>query len=299
MQHSDFDRLLLLFKRSHSLPELPGIAMRLIEAVDSGEASAVQIEKIISADPLLSTKVLRLANTAQASSGHEVATIRMAILRLGQRSVRALGVSLIMQKLSGNAKAPCFNAQRLGRHSLMVGLLARYLLVRRMQKEKFETRWSGDEVFAAGLLHELAIALLSQVDPESYIRVHGLASRQGLSIGAAFEKIYGQPIVSLASAAAEAWRLPEIFVTVFKHVDQPWAHPEEYQSLCCLNYANHLAMAAKITTEDWVVTSEAEPEVAEEVGLAPEEIQQVIQHLTPQVEQYFAAEGYGRSGRAA
>src|SRR5436309_2216856 len=128
MARSDYERLLLLFRRSHGLPQLPGIAIKLIEAVDSGDASSRDLERIISADPVLASRVLRLANTATfGSSSGAVSTMPMAIMRLGQRSVRALAVSLLMQNVTNGPKVPPAFAQRLANHSLFVAFLSRYI----------------------------------------------------------------------------------------------------------------------------------------------------------------------------
>lgn len=274
--------------------------MRIIQAVDSGDASAVDLDKIISTDPPLAAKVLRLANAAAvASTGHEVSTIRMAILRLGTRSVRALAFSILAQKLANPGTGHGFRPERLAHHSMCVGFLARYLYARRHQKGAFATAWSADEVFAAGLLHELSTPLLAQVAPDVFLRVKSLAQRTNMTLEAAFDQIFNQPIHSLACAAAEAWGLPEIFVTVFSHISEPWSHPDEFSSLCCLNYANFLAAKHGSLTEDWPVQVCTEPEVESEVCIPQEESDKVMDLIREQVATYLSISDPSSRAKAA
>src|SRR5687768_13347381 len=96
-QITDFERLRLLFRRTSSLPQLPGTAMRLINQIDSGDASAKDLEKVIISDPGLAASFLRAAvaaNTADRDSG--ISSIRQAIMHMGQRSVRSLAMSLAL-----------------------------------------------------------------------------------------------------------------------------------------------------------------------------------------------------------
>ena len=104
---ADFERLELLFKRASSLPELPGSALRLIHAIDTGAASAIDLERIIASDPGLSANLLRISNSREPGmDAPGVSTIRAAIMRLGQRSVRTLAVSLILRTSGAVAPIP-------------------------------------------------------------------------------------------------------------------------------------------------------------------------------------------------
>ncbi len=284
---SDFDRVLLLFRRVRALPELPGIALRLTEAVDSGVASALDLEKIISSDPALAARILRIANTGRAGwTDNEVSTIRMAILKLGQRSVKNLAVSLIMDSMTHSIGDGGPDPNRIAHHSLATAFLARYLFARRQQKSEFESHWSADELFAATLLHDIALPLLYQVSPEVFQRINLTAVRGQTSYDWAFERIYKHPMNELGGAAMEAWGLPSIFQSVCWHWREPWGCVEEFPALCCVHYANHLATAFGLSSEPWTIEEDLALEVEEEVGLAPEEVALAIELIERQVDAY-------------
>ena len=288
---ADFERLELLFRRASSLPELPGSALRIIHAIDTGAASAIDLEKIISADPGLSGNLLRVSNArVPGVENPQISTIRAAIMRLGQRSVRTLAVSLILHNVShGRDVASEFHVDRFARHSLFVAFLGRYLFARRNLSKAFESRWSADEIFAGGLLHDIGMALLARVSPECFFRVYSFASRTSIPLELAFSKIFQRSITELARTAVQSWTLPQLFATTLTYMPEPWMNDSEYTALCCLNYANHLALVNGITTEDWKCEVKLMPEVEAEISLPAEEAEKVVGQIDKQVNEYMNA----------
>ncbi|HEY3781082.1 MAG TPA: HDOD domain-containing protein [Fimbriimonadaceae bacterium] len=289
---TDFETLVLLFRRASSLPELPGSALRLMHVIDSGSASAKDLEKIISADPGLSANLLRISNArVPGTAPNGVSTIRAAIMHLGQRSVRTLAVSLIMQQMShGKDVAHEFEVDQFAKHSLYTAFLAKYLFARRNLATDFKSQFTADEIFAGGLLHDIGLALLARVSKESYFRIHSFAGRTRMTLDASFLKIYGKPLTELARSAVEAWDLPELFGMTLRYLNEPWHCPDEYTAMCCLNYANYLAQKFGPITEHWECTSALMPEVEAEMALPENEVATVLEHVEHQVAAYLNQE---------
>lgn len=290
MTGADFDTLLLLFRRASSLPELPGNALRIVHLIDSGSASARDLEHIICSDPGLSANLLRVSNARVPGDANPggISTIRAAIMRIGQRSVRTVAVSLILQNIAhGKDVAAEFNVDRFARHSVYVAFLSRYLFARRNIAQPFESRWTADEIFAGGLLHDIGVALLARVMKESFFRVHSFACRTATSLEASFQRIYGRPMNELACNAVEAWSLPDLFSVTLKNINEPWSCPGEYTALCCINYANYLAHKNDCRTEEWDTHPVLLPEVEAEIALPAHEIEQVLATVDQQVQAYL------------
>lgn len=271
-----YERLQLLFKRTGTLPPLPTTVVRLIKTIDSGEASTVDVEKVVAGDPQLCMDLLRAANSAVAG-GARIATIRSAIMRLGQRIVRSMAVSLLINDaFKKYAGVQGFDPRALARHSLFVGHMSRFLFARRNAIEPFESRWTADEVFAAGVMHDLSVGLLAVVAPTAYSRVAGYAGRARLSMADAFEVIFEHPIHPLGADACMTWGLPEVFATTQQYLAEPWEHTDEPTALYCLNYANHIAESHGFALETWEFDASVLPEASAEVGLQDEEIANAV-----------------------
>lgn len=292
---ADFERLELLFRRSGTLPALPSTAVKLVKSIDTGEASAADLERIIVADPALSAEFLRMASVASTGGVPRYSSIRGAIMLLGQRTVRSLAMSLLLRHMTSTApKTQYFDTGRFSRHSLAVAILARFLFARKQMAGKVETNWSTDEVFAVGLLSSLGLGLLAQVAPDAYERVYFFAKRSDVTIEKAFQTVYGRPTTVLTAAAVEAWELPSVFSEALQHLHEPWADPKEFTALACLNYAVALSDSHELGVGNWPVSFKIEPEVEAETALTEEEIKTLIAAVQRQVEDW----GHS-SGRAA
>ncbi len=280
----DYDRILIHFRRAATLPPLPGSAMALVHAIDSGEATAMELEKIIASDPAIATTLLRIASSdAERADMNQIATLRHAIMVLGQRAIRSLAISLTVKQISHECEVPGFDPVRFARHSLATGYLARYIFVRRTQKGAFESRWNADEIFAAGVLHDLGFGLLARVCSSAYTRTQNFASRFGSGLDRAFTQIYKGSAGDLGAAAAETWNLPALFPETMRAMNCPWTNPDEFVALACLGYADYLAHEFGETTESWPFQLELSPEVEMEVGLQPAE----LEGLRPAIEHHL------------
>lgn len=288
----DLEGLKLVFRRAGALPQLPGSAVRLLEAIDSGEASARDLERIITCDAALTANLLRLANSADSGLPSGITTVRAAILRLGQRSVRSMGVSLTIQSmLGGEAQNGPFDPMRYAHHAVAVGFLCRYIFARRKQLGEFQTRWSTEEFFSAGLLHDLGHALLSRVVPGVYALACNSAEQGGKSVSQAFFDLYGGTLGSLGAEAAVTWNLPKVFRPAIEFCDNPCEAPDDQMSLYCLNYADHLATVMGHTIEPWKFEVPLDPLVAADVALDEAEVGSVLEIVRAQTSFYLSSSG--------
>lgn len=272
-----FQELKGLFATASTLPQLPGAALRLIQLLDDENASGSEVERIIIGDPALTTAVIRAASSALYGGHAEITTVRGAITRLGFRSVQAVAVSLGVQSLMANASpGSSFDRARFAKHSLFVGFLARYLYACRFAKEPFKSRWSRDEVFAAGVLHDLGVGLLASVDMSSFERVARVATTNQIDFQTAFFKVFNGSVEELAATACETWGLPTIFTEVISHFEEPWAWKDEEIALSCVNYANFLANENGHAIEGWRAVRPLDDRVHELVSIPEDDIPGVV-----------------------
>lgn len=115
-----------------------------------------RITRAVGLDPLISSKLLRLANSAAyCSNGKPIADIGIAVQRLGIEVVRTISLAVAMDQMLNARRVGGF--QRLSRevweHSLNVAAIAR-VLARRLG------RINPDEAMLAGLVHDLGVFYL-------------------------------------------------------------------------------------------------------------------------------------------
>lgn len=276
-------RLELLFRRTCSLPQLPTALYDLLKAVDDENSSAHQIEHIIVADPTLTAKVLQVANSCWGTGQHKTANVREAVLRIGTASIRSLALSLMVSCSLAVPGSLC--RKRLAKHCLYVAFISRYLFVR--HSAIMGDDWTKDEVFAAGLLHDLSIPLLGSIDGPLFERVTAYAQRNEITLVAAFDRLFKKDLYSLSALACQTWNLPPIFAETMLYLGSPWLNLSHFPETACIAYAEYLANSHGITVESWPVQSVPEMEVTEVVELPAEEIEMLMEKVREQVEDFL------------
>jgi HD-like signal output (HDOD) protein len=140
-------------------PSSVAVASRLRQALDDPDCHVDAAAKLIQADPLLSARVVALANSAPYRRGDDdITSVGAAVSRLGFRTVRTLAVALVARQMAG---APTLalhrdHASRLWEHTAHVAALSR-MLARRVTQQDPET------ALFAGLMHEVgAFYLISR-----------------------------------------------------------------------------------------------------------------------------------------
>ncbi|MBS1721593.1 MAG: HDOD domain-containing protein [Armatimonadetes bacterium] len=288
---AEFDALLGKFRSAETLPDLPASALQLCDAIDKGDASTADLEKIILSDPAVTAGILKAANSAlYGGRTNQASTVKGAVMLLGQRTVRSIAVSVWVQSLVHQSKgSPRFNAGKFASHSMFVGFMSRYLLSAAQANRGVRSGWSPEELFAAGVLHDLGLGLLASIDARLYDRVTAHASANGKTFSEAFHDVTERTIDTLGVAAAQAWMLPDLFVEVLLNYNDPLNADREVDALCCVCYAEHLAMTTGHSLFDWRVEPTIDPTIVERVGLPAEELPEVLQLVADHAKEFTKA----------
>lgn len=287
----DFDSLIAKFRSAETLPDLPASAIQLCDAIDNGNVGTNELEKIILSDPAITAGVLRSANSAlYGGKTSQASTVKGALLLLGHKSIRCIAVSVWVQALVHQSKSsPRFNPGKFAEHSMFVGFLSKYLLSSMQSTKSIKTKWSPDEMFAAGVLHDLGLGLLASIDSNLYDLTLKVANLEGSTFHAAFERVMGRSLDLLSVAAAQAWKLPDLFIDVLMGYNEPLSASDEVDALCCLHYADYLANRTGYSLHTWRVEMEVDPRIMELVGLSHEDIADVLELVSAHTKEFVTA----------
>ena len=194
LSHQEFD-----------IPPFPDIAIKIREAMSDPNVSIDKIARIIVADPVLTTRLVRMANSALLRRGTiEITDVKTALSRIGLELVRNTVVSMA---LDTTFKAPAGSIlheriDAVRKHSSHVAALA-YILARR--QPDFE---HAEDAMLAGLLHDIGkFYILNRVqdfpdlfdDPQ---QLDELLAGWHTGVGKAIVESWGFP-VSIAEAVDE------------------------------------------------------------------------------------------------
>lgn len=267
-----FDELTYLFGSAPHLPQIPKSPLRLSELLDSPDAAHTEIEAVVHADPALTASVLKAASSAVFGRSRPVTNVREAIMVLGYRSLRSLAVALWTNALvCESTHRSKLDKERFAKNGNFVGALASGLYRQRLKTCIAQT-WTPEDLFAAGVLHEILFGLLSYVAPEEFDLLHDLAQEKSVSLRQTFLMAYSRPIQDLAPRAADALGLPDLFLATAERLDDPLNELETSIPMACLHLARATAEANSMGLPPWPVLYEVPEDVQTVVGATPEDL---------------------------
>ncbi len=205
---------------------LPEVAVRVIEVVEAPDSTASELHEVMKHDPTLATRVLKVVNSAFYGLPGQVAEVKRAIILLGQYEVRNIAVSTSVGQMFTGPKFPeLFDARDLWRHSLAVALAAKKVPGPEGRSP------SRDEMFLAGLLHDLGLIVERQLFQKELAEVCR-RSRAGEGNFLEIEReIIGATHEDFGEALARKWRLPQNLRAGISGHHHPETLPEESQQM--------------------------------------------------------------------
>lgn len=160
-----------------TLPAMPMVAVKALQVLRSKGASLQAAAAVLENDPLVSARVLRIANSAAYATRESAISVAQAVARLGATSLETVLVEVsasgVFASRNKDINAAC---RRLWEHSLATAVLARdlALLVFGPVGQEF-----AQAAFLAGLLHDIGKPVLAAVMLETEKKLagaHGAAS---------------------------------------------------------------------------------------------------------------------------
>ena len=150
---------------------LPEVTVKIIEVVEDPKGTARDLHNVIKQDPALSAKVLKVVNSAFYGLPGQVASVDRAIVLLGLSAVKNISIAASISRMfkSGN-QLEYFDAKEMWVHSLAVSVCAKNICIAAGDVA------GHDEVFLAGLIHDLGILIERQAFPEQLNEIARRAS---------------------------------------------------------------------------------------------------------------------------
>jgi hypothetical protein len=161
-------RLEALLTQLENLPSHPTASSRVLWVADDPNASAADLAAAVSADPALTARAMRMANSAYYGLSGRVSSATFAVTVLGFSTVRSLAVATSAGVMGEDAYVP----PGFWDHAAATACAAS-LVADRVRAPK-------PEAFSVGLLHDLGEALLYRADPGRTAAAHDEAGRDSL-----------------------------------------------------------------------------------------------------------------------
>jgi len=149
-----------LIRKQINLPSPPAIAAQILNTVQDEDSSLADLEKIISADPALTGKMLHIANSSFYSLPNKVTNITRAMSILGTNVIKNIALSFVIAKDLKGIQTSYFDFELFWRRSVTTAVAAE--LVKNLASI------SDDDIFVTALLQNLGILILALSKGQEY-----------------------------------------------------------------------------------------------------------------------------------
>jgi HD-like signal output (HDOD) protein/GGDEF domain-containing protein len=188
----------------------PFAALEILRMVHDDNVSAKKIGLLIEADPALSARVLRLANSPYYGVSRTISSASQAVVLLGMSTVKAIAVGAACGLLAEDVD---LGPDGLWARSITTAVAASVIAS--------EVALPSSEAFTAGLLSNVGISLLHQQDPITYKNLLRLADDEDIELEALEQTTFGSTHSDIGASALEQWRFPQTIVRAVAFHHQP------------------------------------------------------------------------------
>ncbi len=191
-----------VMSRIKELAVLPQVVHQIINLTNNPNASARDLERLISIDQGMSTRVLNTVNSAYYGMSRKIGSIRDAVVLLGFKTVRHLAMTAsVFDLFIGKTDRQNLRRGKWWRHAIDTALCCRLIASQTPDL-------CPDEAYTLGLLHDIGKPLLDRYGGESYEQVEDLIA-QGLSELEAERQVYQCDHAEVGYLASLHWGFPE------------------------------------------------------------------------------------------
>lgn len=232
------DQLVRVKKHIAKMPSLPTSVTKIMEICNNPTTSPADLNKVISLDPVLMGKVMKLINSAYYGLSKEVTSLVRAIIMLGINTVKNLALSTaVLGSIGKKANFQALNMDGFWRHSLCVGVTSKMVAKKRGIDQK-----QLEEYFIAGLLHDVGKVPLNNVLAEEYVAAMSLSDRNHHALYKSEKEALGFDHTEIGTLIVDTWKLGnDIRAAITEHHNPADYTGEHKDLLYTVSLANYFA----------------------------------------------------------
>lgn len=221
------------------VPTLPEVITRLLSILEDDTSCVEDVTEILAADPVITARILHLANAPFFGSRFEIDNIHRAIVTVGFEAVKHLALATCVLDSMARRPQPCLNAEAFWMHALGTAKAAQLLA--------FSVRDipMPEACFTAGLLHDLGKYILAISVPEDYSAVLAAAQREEIALEAAEQRLLNTDHAEVGGWLASHWHFPANIVEPIRYARAPERHRGQHgDTVYIVSLANEVARLA-------------------------------------------------------
>lgn len=195
-----------LNKYLKDLPVIPDVALKIISlAEDNVDLSFHDLEEIIKIDTAITSKILKVANSALYARQTEIKSVEKAISLLGFKTIKNLVLIISATSVfKSESNQPFF--KEFWSNSVLTAFYSKELALYLSEKAVAE------DVFLAGLIHKIGQVALFRENPEYYKCILQIKKDDDKELHELEYHYFNTNHKEVGSEILKEWSFPELFI---------------------------------------------------------------------------------------
>ncbi len=204
------------------ISSIKSVVSGIVKIINDTSSTAKDLVDLILIDPPLTAKVLKIANSAYYSPRQKIFDIEESIIWIGFDALKELALNQkVCEIFQAEAHIEDYSRAALWKHSIAVALLGKMIF-----RKEFGER--GENIYVAGLLHDIGIIALDQFLPIEFEQILLKSKNENKNIQISENEILGYDHTDIGQAITEHWNFPTQLIRSIQYHGNPIHVFQEY-----------------------------------------------------------------------
>lgn len=252
-----------------NLPSPPVIAAQILNTIQNEESSLDDLEQVISADPALTSKLLRIANSAFYSLPYEVSNMNRALSILGTNVIKNIALSFVIASDFRGEEESLFNFDYFWRRSVTAAVAAELVIDLLQEKD--------ENIFVTALLQDIGILIIYLSKGREYTgALEQSTLNRETDLISLEQKMYQFDHQQLGGTLLDSWGIPQCIVKPVLHHHEPDLAPDEYKKTCSVLSVANLLSAIYSGTDTAAKVQELQTKMSDYFNISEEQTRTLV-----------------------
>jgi len=220
------------------LVSLPEVCIQVQTLADSPHSSAEDLGEVISNDSALTSRLLKLVNSAYFSRPQKIDTVTRAVNMIGMRELRNLTLAASAAEVFADIPGDLIDMATFWQHSVYCGLLARNLA-------RHCNVLHSERLFTAGLLHDVGRLLMLMKLPDETAKAESLRQQSDKDVCEFERQLLGFDHAEVGQALLLHWNLPSNLCTSILYHHNPGDAHDAHLEAALIHIADQVTHCAQ------------------------------------------------------
>ncbi|MDQ1266865.1 MAG: hypothetical protein QG635_2018 [Bacteroidota bacterium] len=226
---STFDKII----EDYELVSLPSITTNLLNMLKSDDINLTEVTQLVQADPSLTTKLFRVANSPVYATRQQIKTMQQAIMIMGFRKLIniVLAISIFSNFWLKTKPGLSKLIEKFWIHSICTSAITKSIAA------KIHVNFR-DYDFIGGVLHEIGKLIMIQSNYDKYQKVIDAIEKYIVPDTTAENKIFGYTHNEIGERLAVLWKMPEELISIIANYNNPKAENDNQLLTASVGFAS-------------------------------------------------------------